>query len=123
MTSLERVVAALQHKEADRVPCVPLICGTSRRVYGVTYAEWAQDSLEAADFGQEVVYPVENTPHPNYDNPLIKNPDDYSKLERFDPTKSPRMKEQLKYYDILMNERLLCPGVPATLSFSTKFSI
>jgi hypothetical protein len=51
----------------------------------VTYAEWAQDSLEAADFGQEVVYPVENTPHPNYDNPR--------------------------------------PGVPATLSFSTKFSI
>lgn len=131
MTSLERVVEALQHREADRVPCAPLICGASRRVYGVTYAEWAKDgelaakcmlqaqelighdafltlvdlSVEAADFGQEVVYPVENTPHPNYDNPLIKTPDDYSKLEHFDPTKSTRMKEQLKYYDVLMNER------------------
>lgn len=130
-TSLERVVAALQHKEGDRVPCAPLICGASRRVYGVTYAEWSQDgelaakcmlqaqelvgfdgfltlvdlSVEAADFGQEVVFPVENTAHPNYANPLIKTPDDYSKLERFDPTKSPRMKEQIKLCDILMTER------------------
>lgn len=131
MTSMERCVAALQHKEGDRVPCCPMIAGASRRVYGVSYAEWAQDgelqgkcmlqaqelvgfdfflclvdlSVEAADFGQEMVYPVENTPHPNYDNPIIKTPDDYHKLQRFDPTKSPRMKEQLKYYDVLMAGR------------------
>ena len=43
MTSLERCVAAIQFKEADRGPCVPIICGASRRVYGISYAEWAQD--------------------------------------------------------------------------------
>ena len=79
MTPLERVATALQHKEGDRVAAGPLVCGASRRIYGVTYAEWAQDaelqaksmlqaqdligmdgclqlvdlSVEAADFGQE----------------------------------------------------------------------
>jgi uroporphyrinogen decarboxylase len=62
-------------------------------------------SVEAADFGQEMVFPVEDTPHPNYDNPIIKTPDDFLKIERIDPTKSPRMKEMLKYCEILMNER------------------
>jgi len=130
MTSLERVAAALQHKEADRVPAAPLVCGASRRVYGVTYAEWAQDgelaakcmlqaqeligfdgiltlvdlSVEAADLGQEMVFPIEDTPHPNYDNPFIKTPDDYLKIQRIDPTKATRMSEMLKYCDILMNE-------------------
>jgi len=131
MTSMERIVAAVQHKEADRVPCCPMIAGASRRVYGVTYAEWAKDgeltgkcmlqaqelvgfdffltlvdlSVEAADFGQEVVFPIENTPHPNYDNPMIKCKDDYSKIQRFDPTKSPRMTEQIKYYNTLVAGR------------------
>ena len=115
MTPLERVVNALQHKEADRVPAAPLVCGASRRIYGVTYAEWAQDgeiqgksmlqaqevigfdgcltlvdlSVEAADLGQEVVFPTEDTPHPNYDNPFIASPDDYGKVEPVDPTRSP----------------------------------
>ena len=132
MTSLERVATALQHKEADRVPAAPLVCGASRRVYGVTYAEWAQDgelaakcmlqaqdligfdgiltlvdlSVEAADLGQEMVFPVEDTPHPNYDNPYIQTPDDYiNKIRPIDPTKAPRMKEMIQYCDILMNER------------------
>ena len=131
MTPLERVATVLQGGIPDRVPAAPLVCGAARRVYGVTYAEWAQDgelaakcmlqaqeligfdgmltlvdlSVEAADLGQEMVFPVEDTPHPNYDNPLITGPDDYLKLERIDPTKSPRMKELITYCDILMNER------------------
>lgn len=131
MTPLERVGTVLQGGIPDRVPAAPLVCGASRRVYGVTYAEWAQDgelaakcmlqaqeligfdgiltlvdlSVEAADLGQEMVFPVEDTPHPNYDNPFITNPDDYLKIPRIDPTKSPRMKEMLTYCDILMNER------------------
>lgn len=130
-THLERIGAALQFQETDRVPTAPLVCGASRRVYGATYAEWAQDgelaakcmvqahdligfdgiltlvdlSVEAADFGQEMVWPCEDTPHPNYDNTFIKSPDDYAKIERVDPTKTPRMKEMIKYCDILMNEK------------------
>jgi uroporphyrinogen decarboxylase len=143
MTPLERIGTTLQHKEPDRVPAAPLVCGASRRVYGVTYAEWAQDgelaakcmlqaqeligfdgmltlvdlSVEAADFGQEMVYPVEDTPHPNYNNPFIKTPDDYLKIEQVDPTKSPRMKEMLRYCDILMNERGDSVGVMGFVYF------
>jgi len=132
MNSLERCVAAIQFKEADRVPCVPIICGASRRVYGISYAEWAQDeelcakswiqsqqmfgydafvtltdlSVECADFGQEVIYPADDTPHPNYDNPIITCPDDYlTKVKRIDPLKpGSRMQKQIKMHEILMNE-------------------
>ncbi|MGD1975155.1 MAG: uroporphyrinogen decarboxylase family protein [Desulfobacterales bacterium] len=131
MTPLERVGTVLQGGIPDRVPAAPLICGAARRVYGVTYEEWAQDgelmaksmvqaqeligfdgilglvdlSVEAADLGQKMVYPVEDTPHPDYDDPCIKTPDDYLKIERIDPTKSPRMKEMLTYMDIICNEK------------------
>jgi uroporphyrinogen decarboxylase len=132
MTSLERCVAAIQFKEADRVPCVPIICGAARRVYGINYAEWCQDeelcakawiqaqemfgfdafvtlvdlSLEAADFGQEVIYPMEDTPHPNYDNPIITSPDDFvTKVKPIDFSKAPRMQKNVKMHEILMNEK------------------
>lgn len=131
MTPLERVATVLQGGIPDRVPACPLVCGASRRVYGVTYEEWSQDgeimaksmiqaqdligfdgilglvdlSVEAADLGQSMVYPVEDTAHPDYNNPAIKTPDDYFKIEQIDPTKSPRMKEVLKYMDIVCNEK------------------
>lgn len=131
MTPLERVGTVLQGGIPDRVPAAPLVCGAARRVYGVTYEEWSQDgeimaksmlqaqdligfdgilglvdlSVEAADFGQKMVYPVEDTAHPDYDDPFIKTPDDYLTIEPFDPTKTPRMKEVLTYYDIVANER------------------
>jgi uroporphyrinogen decarboxylase len=115
----------------DRVPVTPMMTSAARRVYGVTYAEWAQDgelaakcllhanelfgfdglggfldlSVEAGGFGQEIIYPIEDTPHPNYDNLLIRTPDDYPKIEHVDPKKAPRMKEVIKMCDILMNER------------------
>ena len=130
MTPLERVGTVLQGGIPDRVPAAPLICGASRRVYGVTYAEWAQDgelmaksmiqaqklvgfdgilglvdlSVEAADFGQKMVFPVEDTPHPDYNDSFVKTPDDYYKIQPVDPTKAPRMKEVLKYMDIVSNE-------------------
>ena len=62
-------------------------------------------SVEAGDLGQEIVFPADDTPHPNYDNPYIKTPDDYLSIKRIDPTKSPRMKELIKCSEILMNER------------------
>jgi uroporphyrinogen decarboxylase len=132
MNSLERVVTTLQHKEPDRVPWASFFLAASRRVYGATYAEWAQDgelaaksmlqaqemigfdcmaaamdlSVEAAGYGQEIIFPTEDTPHPNYDNPLIKTPEDYAKLEPFDPTKEgTRTKEMIKFSDVMMSER------------------
>jgi len=127
--------------EPDRVPVTPMMTNAARRVHGVTYAEWSQDgelaarcqlqanelfgfdglgafldlSVEAGGFGQEIIYPIEDTPHPNYDNPLIKTPDDYLKLEHIDPKKAPRMKEVIKMCDILMNERGTTQSVSALL--------
>ena len=132
MNGLQRVVSAIQGKEADRVPTCPLLCGASRRVYGSTYAEWSQDpeiraqswiqgiefaghdgsatlvdlSVEAADFGQEVQYPTEDTAHPNYDNPVIASPDDYEKVQAVDwaSMKNGRMKLNIDFHQMMMDE-------------------
>jgi len=34
MKPIERVTLALQHKEADRVPVYPLMCGVARKLVG-----------------------------------------------------------------------------------------
>jgi uroporphyrinogen decarboxylase len=128
MTGLERIVSALQHKEGDRVPAGPLVCGAARRVLGVTYEEWAQDSdlavesmvhaqklirpdgvlllvdlsVEGADFGGPMVFPIEDTPHPVYKANLIKTLDDYHKVERIDPRKGKRMSHMVRYTDGVM---------------------
>jgi uroporphyrinogen decarboxylase len=47
-TSLERVGAVIEGKLPDRVPVMPFMLGATRRAYGVTYAEWAQDGELAA---------------------------------------------------------------------------
>ncbi|HZJ02374.1 MAG TPA: uroporphyrinogen decarboxylase family protein [Thermoleophilia bacterium] len=128
MTGLERIVAAMQFKEADQVPAGPLVCAAARRVLGISYQEWAQDadlatesmvqaqkligmdgvlllvdlSVEAADFGAEMVYPLEDTPHPVYGSPLIKTVEDYKKLEHIDPRKTTRMRYLQRYTDGVM---------------------
>lgn len=117
LTSLERVVLALQHKKPDRVPAAPLVCGASSRVLGYSYDRWSQDpkiavasllaaqeligfdgfltlvdlSVEAEDFGQEVLFPERSTALPNFDNPFIKTADDYRKVKPVDPRQSRRM--------------------------------
>ncbi len=132
MTPLERFVAATQFEEADRVPCVPLICGASRRVYGCSYEEWSTNAdlcarallqtqelleydgilteidlnVEAADLGQETLFPTDDQASSDFQNALIKNPDDYTtKLKPVDPSRTKRMSEHLRMCDILMNER------------------
>ena len=37
MNSMERVVAALQHQEPDRVPVYPILCGITRKLTGVSH--------------------------------------------------------------------------------------
>ncbi|MCW2285597.1 uroporphyrinogen decarboxylase [Rhodoblastus acidophilus] len=117
LTPLERVVLALQYKKPDRVPAAPLVCGASCRVLGYSYDRWSQDpkvavasllaaqdliefdgfltlvdlSVEAEDFGQEVLFPERSTAAPNFDNPFIKTADDYIKVKPVDPRKSRRM--------------------------------
>lgn len=131
MTPLERVLATIHLEEADRVPCMPFICGDSRRVYGCNYDEWSKDgeiaawsflqtqeiigfdailtkidlNIEAADFGQEIIYLPEFPSYPNMKNTFVNNCDDYLlKINHVDPTKPGRMAEHIKTCDILMNE-------------------
>ena len=117
LTPLERVLAAVNHHEPDRVPVAPFIQGAARRLTGITYLDFALKpektaeayfaavemiggdalysavdlSVEAADFGQEMIYPPNSTAHPDYRNPRIASEDDYGRLETFDPRRSPRM--------------------------------
>jgi len=118
LSSLERVVLALQYKKPDRVPVAPLVCGASRRVTGISYARWSQDaeaataslvaaqdligfdgfltlvdlSVEAEDFGQKLIFPENGTAYPDFDDQYLKSADDYDKIKRVDPTKTRRMK-------------------------------
>ncbi len=118
MTSLERVATALQYKKPDRVPVAPLVCAASSRILGISMDEWSKDarlavksllqaqeiigmdafvtlvdlSVEAADWGQEVIYPTNSTAYTNTNNPFIKTTDDYYRLEKINPRETPRMK-------------------------------
>ncbi|MHB9095306.1 MAG: uroporphyrinogen decarboxylase family protein, partial [Eubacteriales bacterium] len=120
MTGLERALSALTYKKPDRVPVASLVCGASRRVLGVTYDKWSQDSeliaesliqthqimnnefdifvmlvdlsVEAGTFGQEVIYPIESTAYANPNNPIIKTVDDYRRIEKVNARESGRMK-------------------------------
>lgn len=131
MNSLERVALAIQHKEPDRVPVYPLLNGISRRLVGADYKTWTTNaevcadayikvtekfgldaivtltdlSVEAADFGQKLIYPENEAAHPDYDNRLIKNVEDYSLIKRLNPKETPRMSEHIKLCDILVKAK------------------
>ncbi len=122
MNSLERVTLCLQHKEADRVPVYPLINSVSRKTVGISYETWTKDvplcaesiiratdeldldvictltdlSVEAADFGQELLYFEDKAACPNDANRLIKDVEDYQKLKKIDGRETPRMREHLE---------------------------
>lgn len=131
MTPLERVATVLQHKEADRVPVYPLINSISRNYEGMTYAEWSKDtercaesiikatddigvdcicslvdlSVEAADFGQKVIFPEHEAAHPDFTFRLLEKVEQFKEIKPFDPRKSPRMSEHIKLCKLLMEKR------------------
>ncbi|ACL05878.1 Putative corrinoid enzyme (methylcobamide:CoM methyltransferase-related protein) [Desulfatibacillum aliphaticivorans] len=127
LSSLERVLTAVRHKEPDRIPVAPLVNAAARRILGVSFPDYSLKaesaaevftasvdfvgadfivllldlSVEAADFGQEMVYPLDSTARPNYDNPLIKDVDGYAKIRPVPFEKSVRMKEQVRLCKIM----------------------
>jgi uroporphyrinogen decarboxylase len=124
---MERISLALQHKEADRVPVYPLINSVSRKATGITYAEWSQDpkkcaeailkateeigadcmctlidlTVEAADWGQEVVFHDSIAANPNLDNRLIKSAAGYDSIGIINPRETKRMSEHIKLARLL----------------------
>ncbi|MDD4377807.1 MAG: uroporphyrinogen decarboxylase family protein [Eubacteriales bacterium] len=131
MNSLERVTLALNHKEPDRVPVYPLINSVSMQTMGINYEEWSKDpkkcaeciikttdeigvdvmctlvdlSVEAADWGQKVVYSPVNAAHPDMDDRLIKTADDYDIIEVINPRETPRMSEHIELARLLYEAR------------------
>ncbi len=117
MTHMERVVKALNHEEADRVPVYPILSGVSRNLVGATYEEWSNNadicaeallrtqkdfdldcivtlidlSVECDAWGQELIFPENEAAHPNYDNCVIQDIEDYEKIKKVDYRTSKRM--------------------------------
>ncbi len=130
LTGFERLLVALRHKEPDRVPCCPVVAGGGRRLAGYNYAQFSTDpraaaesfmavfnmiggeivvplvdlSIEAADFGQEMVYPENSTAHPDYSRPLIKDVGDYRKLKSIDFRNAKRMRTMVEMLGIMVPE-------------------
>ncbi len=130
MNSLERFVATLKHEKPDRVPAYPLVNSVSRKILGISYEEWSKDvdkcaeciigitdeldldcittlvdlSVEAADFGQEIIYFEDKAACPSEDK-LIKSVEDYDKIKFVDPTKPGRMKDNIDLTKIIMEKR------------------
>jgi len=130
LTSVERILSSLFHKEPDRVPVTPLLSSAARKICGTSFPDMSLDgaraadvfysgfdfvggdfvqlmldlSVEAADFGQKVVYPDETTPRPDYGAPVIKEIEDYKKLKLIRLAEAPRMQEFLKLCEILVKK-------------------
>lgn len=130
MNSLERVNLTLQHKLADRVPVYPIINSVSRKVLGITYEEWTKNvdlcaeaiikttdaldvdvittlvdlSVEAADWGQELLYFDDKAACPSH-NKLLKSAEDYDKIKQINPRETPRMKEHIALCKKLVEAR------------------
>ncbi|MGC9324577.1 MAG: uroporphyrinogen decarboxylase family protein [Desulfomonilia bacterium] len=130
LSNIERLIAALRHKEPDRVPCCPLVIGGSRRLIGASFPDFSLKpdvtahalmtgfnmiggeivipmldlSVEAADFGQKMIYPDNSTPHPDYDNPLITDHTGYRKLRRIDLKDAQRMQSIIEVCRIVTRQ-------------------
>ncbi len=131
MTSLERVTAVLNHQEPDRVPVYPLINSISRNYVGINYAEWTLNtdkcaesiikatdeldvdvicslvdlSVEAADWGIEMMYPENAAAGPETNDQFIKKLADFEKVVVLNPLETPRMSEHIKLVQKLMDAR------------------
>lgn len=117
MTSYERMNLALAHKEADRVPVCPILAGVNRKLIGADYPTWSTDAKVCADsflaaaeafdidclvtlidlsvecdaWGQKLIYPENEAAHPDYADILIKEIDDYEKIQTVDYRSGRRM--------------------------------
>ncbi len=124
------------------VPYALLMFGATRRLSGVSFKEfstnaqaaalsyisayekfggnmlaWIDLSVEAADFGQKMVYPDNSTAHPDYSDPLIKEVADYRKLKKIDFKNAKRMQSVLEMFRILKGSDRFKGGTASGLCF------
>ncbi|NMB46453.1 MAG: uroporphyrinogen decarboxylase [Firmicutes bacterium] len=122
MTALERVSKTLRLEEPDRVPVYPILSGVTRHLVNASYREWATNaeicaaayikaaeqyrldvictltdlSVEAADFGAQIVYPENEAAHPEFGTRRLAAVEDYRTVQPVDPHTGPRMSEHIK---------------------------
>ncbi len=131
MKPLERVTLTLQHKEADRIPVYPLLCGVSRRLVKASYPVWSTNmelcaqayervteqynldlictlidlSVEAADFGQRIIYPDNEAAHPDTNDYLVKSTAELFNIEPINFQTATRMLGQVTLCDRLVKRK------------------
>lgn len=122
MNAMERVLAALNHQEADRVPVYPVLGGGTRQFVNASYPEWSNNadicaeaflkarealdldcivtlidlSVECDAWGQELIFPENEAAHPNYHNCVVKEIEDLEKIQKVDFRTSKRMMMHLE---------------------------
>ena len=110
VTPRERVDAVLRGEIPDRVPVFTAGHGITRHMLGVSYGELVQSvdlmsrcmlawqdligddrlmayfdmMVEAAGFGQRMIFQDDQPAYSDKQDLVIKTPDDYAKLERYD---------------------------------------
>ncbi len=128
LSAIERVLTTFRHKEPDRVPATPILGAGARQIKGISFpdfatkAEKAADaycagfefvggdllvllwdlSVEAADFGQKVIYPENSTAMCDYNDPVVKDVGDYGKVKPIDFSQAARMQEFVKLCRIMV---------------------
>jgi len=131
MNSYERVAAALQHKEADRVPVYPILSGVTRNLVGATYKDWSTNadicaeaflksaeefdidcivslvdlSVECDAWGQKLIFPENEAAHPDYTQCVIQDIEDYEKIKKVDFRTSERMMMHIDVCKKLVQEK------------------
>jgi uroporphyrinogen decarboxylase len=119
---MERVVAALSHKEADRVPVYPILSGVGRNLTGADYKTWSTDadvcaeafiqtaeqfdidcivtlidlSVECDAWKPKLIFPENEAAHPDYTDCVIKDLSDYANIKKVDYRTSERMMMHLE---------------------------
>lgn len=117
MNSMERVVATIMRTGADRTPVYPILAGISRKLVGATYEEWSTNadvcadafyksvkefdldtvvtlidlSVECDAWGQKLIFHENDAAHPDHNNLVIKDIEDYANIKKVDFKTSKRM--------------------------------
>lgn len=131
MNAMERVLTAMQNKEADYVPVYPILSGITRKLVGASYPEWstnadvcaraflksAEDfdidcivtlidlSVECDAWGQKIIFPENEAAHPDYSDCLIQDIDEYENIKKVDWRTSERMKMHVEVCKKIVAEK------------------
>ncbi len=131
MNSMQRVLTAMQHKEADRVPVYPILSGVTRKLIGASYPEWSTDadvcakaflksaeefdidcivtlidlSVECDAWGQKIIFPEDEAAHPDYSDTVVQDIEEYEKIKKVDWRTSKRMQMHVDVCKKLVAEK------------------